>query len=105
MRQYHPDKHTLQPQAEQNTAAQQATTVTHGYETLQDDHGRALHLLELGGAPMEYTILIWRKGFNWLFRAMVMVAVVRIDGLISFGGNGATSAAVSAASATALAGQ
>ena len=67
MRQYHPDKHTLQPQAEQNTAAQQATTVTHGYETLQDDHGRALHLLELGGAPMEYTIL-----WNVVGRAILM---------------------------------
>lgn len=56
MKKFHPDRHTLKPKAEQDTLAEKATTISRSYGVLQDDHERALHLLELGGMPMEENI-------------------------------------------------
>mmetsp|Transcript_2256 Transcript_2256/g.2552 ORF Transcript_2256/g.2552 Transcript_2256/m.2552 type:complete len:210 (+) Transcript_2256:100-729(+) len=53
MNKHHPDRHTLKPLSEQETAAEEASLVTRGYEVLKDDYERALHLLELSGVPME----------------------------------------------------
>lgn len=53
MNEFHPDRHTLKSQAEQEEAAQQASKISRSYEVLSDNHERALHLLDLGGMPME----------------------------------------------------
>lgn len=49
MTKYHPDKQHQQ----KDTIEDVATKITHGYSILQDDHARALHLLELNDMPME----------------------------------------------------
>ena len=58
MKQLHPDRHTLKDTSEQEHVAALATNVTNGFSVLKDDHERALHLLELNGAPMEDTVSV-----------------------------------------------
>mmetsp|Transcript_24876 Transcript_24876/g.31307 ORF Transcript_24876/g.31307 Transcript_24876/m.31307 type:complete len:137 (+) Transcript_24876:149-559(+) len=70
MNQYHPDRHTLKPKTEQDMVAEEATKITQSYEALQDDHERALHLLELGGMPMEDTISGAILGQEFLMEVM-----------------------------------
>lgn len=53
MGEYHPDRHTLKSQSEQDEASQQAAKISRSYEVLSDNHERSLHLLALGGNPME----------------------------------------------------
>ena len=58
MKQLHPDRHTLKDTSEQERVSALATKVTNGFSVLKDDHQRALHLLDLSGAPMEDTVSV-----------------------------------------------
>jgi len=51
----HPDRHTLKPSYEREEMTRRATDVTSAYESLSDEHSRALHILELCGSPIEDT--------------------------------------------------
>lgn len=70
MNKFHPDRHTLKSQSEQEAVAEEATKISGSYEVLNDDHERALHLLELGGMPMEDNVSGDIVGQQFLFEIM-----------------------------------
>lgn len=70
MRKFHPDRHTLKSRDEQDAVAEEATKISRGYGVLEDDHERALHLLELSGMPMEENISGDIVGQEFLFEIM-----------------------------------
>lgn len=70
MTKYHPDRHTLKSLTEQEDTAEKATTITRSFAVLQDDHERALHLLELGGMRMEDNISGEILGGEFLMEVM-----------------------------------
>lgn len=70
MNKFHPDRHTLKSDLEKEAAAEEATRISRSYGVLQDDHERALHLLELGGMPMEENVSGDIVGQAFLFEIM-----------------------------------
>lgn len=70
MADFHPDRHTLKSQEEQEIKAEEASKVTNAYAVLQNPHERAVHLLELLDKPLEETASQKLVGMEFLMEIM-----------------------------------
>lgn len=70
MNELHPDRHTFLPSQERDKITELASNVTRGYSILSNDHSRALHMLEIKGAPMEDSASTQMVGQHFLMEVM-----------------------------------